>query len=292
MFTHSQPDVRVAEKRSHSRGWSFTLYSVLLLVALALGWRYRDQLQFEADYGAGYWLGVAGISCVGLLLIYPVRKRIPKLAFIGSVPVWFHLHMALGLLAPVLILFHSRFETGSVNARVALIAMLIVAGSGIVGRVLYVRIHRGLTGQKNEARIMAAEAALLSKTLIEDFSEVAEIAGELEQGLHARQSGVVGAFSYAIGASNRISIARGKMLAAVRRGSKILASEGGFRGRAAGELRRQSRRLVRTYCRTLKRAAYLTVFERLFSLWHVMHLPLFVLMIIAAVIHVVAVHLY
>jgi hypothetical protein len=30
----------------------------------------------------------------------------------------------------------------------------------------------------------------------------------------------------------------------------------------------------------------------MFSLWHVMHIPLFILMIIAAVVHVVAVHVY
>ena len=33
-------------------------------------------------------------------------------------------------------------------------------------------------------------------------------------------------------------------------------------------------------------------YERLFSLWHVLHLPLFFMLLIAGIVHVVAVHVY
>ena len=33
-------------------------------------------------------------------------------------------------------------------------------------------------------------------------------------------------------------------------------------------------------------------YERLFSLWHVLHMPLFFMLIIAGIVHVVAVHVY
>jgi hypothetical protein len=33
-------------------------------------------------------------------------------------------------------------------------------------------------------------------------------------------------------------------------------------------------------------------FERLFSLWHALHLPLFLMLLVAGVVHVVAVHVY
>jgi cell division protein FtsL len=36
----------------------------------------------------------------------------------------------------------------------------------------------------------------------------------------------------------------------------------------------------------------LRFFERLFSLWHVLHLPLFFLMVMAALVHVWATHRY
>jgi hypothetical protein len=262
------------------------------LLAVGAGWIWRESLALTPEEGAGYWLGIAGMSCIGLLLVYPIRKRLPKLGFIGPVPVWFHLHMALGLLAPTLILYHATFRTGSMNAQIALVAMLIVAGSGVVGRLIYVRVHRGLTGQKNEARSLAIEAAGLKDTLAVDFAQVSAIAVSLEKTLHQPRSSVISALAYAIGASSRIAVAERQMLSAIRRGMRDINSRWGLRKDASRRLQRQSTALVRSYCETHRKAAYLTFFERLFALWHVMHLPLFVLMLVAAVIHVVAVHLY
>ncbi len=42
----------------------------------------------------------------------------------------------------------------------------------------------------------------------------------------------------------------------------------------------------------VRKAAAFAFYERLFALWHVLHLPLFILLILAAIIHVVAVHFY
>lgn len=286
-----------ASSASANRGatfeaWGFPVLLAVVTSALVAGWIYRDELGIEAERGAGYWLGIAGLSCVGLLLLYPLRKRLTKWTFLGSVPGWFHLHMALGLVAPTFILFHAGFRTGSINAAVALISMLVVAGSGVFGRMLYVRVHRGLTGKRAEVRAMASDAGLLRQTLVKDFSEVADIAEDLEVSLRTPRSNVFSAFGYALSMSSRIAGAKRQMLRSLKRGASRVAL-GGSAGRAAAKrLRRDGGMLVKRYCRTLKRAAYLTFFERLFALWHIMHLPLFFLMLVAAVIHVVAVHLY
>ena len=109
---------------------AFPIFLLLVIAVVGGGWVFREELRIESESGFGYWLGVAGLSCVGVLLIYPLRKRIPGLGFIGSIPAWFHFHMSLGLLAPALILFHAGFRIGSVNAAIALASMLVVAGSG------------------------------------------------------------------------------------------------------------------------------------------------------------------
>jgi hypothetical protein len=270
----------------------FPLYLGMIAAALVTGFVFKDQLKIEAEEGVGYWLGIAGVGCVGLLLLYPVRKRLPKLGFLGSVPGWFHLHMALGILAPTLILFHAGFRTGSVNAAVALVAMLIVAGSGLFGRMLYVRIHRNLTGKKAEVKAMAQDTALLRQTLCRDFSEVADITEKLEKTLHTPRPNVFRALGYAIATSARITVARKKMLRALARGAKRMASTQPGGKAAARRLRRDGALLVRTYCHELRHTAYLTFFERLFALWHIVHMPLFLLMLVAAGIHIVAVHFY
>ena len=279
-------------RRAGFEAAAFPLLLAAISGALLVGWINRENLGLEAESGVGYWLGVAGLSCVGVLLIYPLRKRIRFLAFIGSVPGWFHLHMTLGLLAPTLILFHAGFKTGSINALVALSSMLIVAGSGILGRMLYVRIHRGLTGKRAEVRAMAADTGVLRETMVDGFAVVADISDELEATLHKPRANVFSAFAYALGASARISSARRRMLSALKRGAASVAIAGAVGSVATKRLRRDGSVLVTAYCRALKREAYLTFFERLFALWHIMHLPLFFLMLVAAAIHVVAVHLY
>lgn len=288
------PPPRPAHKAGsafESRG--FPIFMALIAAALGAGWLFRDQLRIEAEEGIGYWLGIAGVGCVLLLLIYPVRKRIPGLRLIGTVPAWFHFHMALGLLAPTLILFHAGFRAVSVNAAIALTSMLVVAGSGLLGRMLYVRIHRNLAGKRAEVRAMAQDAGLLRKTLVQEFAEVAEISERLEATLHKPRPHVFSALGYALATSARITVARRRMLDALRRGSRrvALGRQPGARA-SAKRLRRDGKLLVKAYCRQLRQASYLTFFERLFALWHVVHMPLFLLMVVAVVIHIVAVHLY
>ena len=80
-----------------------------------------------------------------MLLIYPASKRFRWTGFIGSIQGWFRAHMVLGVLGPMFMLFHANFSLGATNSNAALIAMLIVSGSGLVGRYFYTRIHLGLT---------------------------------------------------------------------------------------------------------------------------------------------------
>ena len=73
---------------------------------------------------------------------------------------WFAVHMVLGIGGPVLVLAHSTFHMRSTNAAVALICMLVVAGSGIIGRFLYVKVHRGLYGEKLSLQELQVVAGL------------------------------------------------------------------------------------------------------------------------------------
>src|SRR5512134_2821753 len=78
--------------------------------------------------------------------------------------------MACGIGGPFLILAHSTFHIGSINAGVALGSMLLVAASGIVGRFIYVRIHHGLYGTRMTLAQLQAEAGLNAGELHSKFS--------------------------------------------------------------------------------------------------------------------------
>jgi hypothetical protein len=76
-----------------------------------------------------------------------------------------------------------------------------------------------------------------------------------------------------------------RALKAGARSSPVLATERRRLTRAARSY--IDRRLAAT-----KRVAEFAGYERLFSLWHALHVPLIFMLIIAAVIHVIAVNIY
>src|SRR5512139_1638116 len=116
------------------------LFAAACVLLALLGMQAGLERFITPEKGLGYALGIVGGSAMLLLLIYPARKRLAWLAPIGSVKAWFQIHMVLGIVGPLLVLFHSNFRTGATNSNVALACMLIVSGSGLIGRYFYSRI--------------------------------------------------------------------------------------------------------------------------------------------------------
>jgi hypothetical protein len=52
------------------------------------------------------------------------------------------------------------------------------------------------------------------------------------------------------------------------------------------------RRHIATHLAAVRKVAEFSFYERLLALWHLLHYPLFLMMVLAAVVHVVAVHMY
>ena len=55
---------------------------------------------------------------------------------------------------------------------------------------------------------------------------------------------------------------------------------------------RHSKELVSLYLNAVTRVAQFTAYERLFSLWHIVHIPFVYSLIISSLVHVYAVHVY
>ncbi|MFZ5615997.1 MAG: hypothetical protein ACOZAA_01565, partial [Pseudomonadota bacterium] len=144
------------------------LFATAIIAALAWGWINRGGHP-SAESGIGYYLGIAGALAMLLLLAYPLRKHAAFMRRAGPVAFWFRTHMALGLIGPTLILFHANFSFGSLNSNVALFSMLIVAGSGLVGRYIYAKIHKGLYGVRAEMKALASEALEFRKSIDADI---------------------------------------------------------------------------------------------------------------------------
>ena len=129
----------------------------------------------------GYYIGVVGASLMLLLMTYPLYKRVRAFRLIGTTKFWFRLHMVCGLLGPALIIVHSGLNMRSLNAAWAFWSMVIVAGSGIIGRFLYRRIHRGMHGELETAQTLSAAVASASFSIdraLPDDASVSKDVGE------------------------------------------------------------------------------------------------------------------
>jgi len=274
--------------------WDFALTSGAIVLAVSAAWARRHDAVIKPEAGYGYALGIVGAVLMLLLILYPMRKRWSVMRTWGRAAGWFRVHMLLGMIGPTLIVMHSNFQLQSTNAAVAFTSMLTVAGSGLAGRFLYARIHRGLYGQKIEAEAMREEVTQARLGLRANEAATGWRADlvAFETAALAPTPSLGAAFARAlwVGPASRRSR---KSIAA--RLAQDLASEAYVRkstDRQIAEAKRRADHTLRSYYAALRRAARLSVYDRLFALWHVLHVPLFILLVVTAVIHVVAVHLY
>ena len=280
-----------SESRQSSAFYGYSLTTL----AVGIGWLLRDYGLINPEEGLGYWLGIAGGSMMLMLLLYPLRKRIKLLRFLGSTQKWFRAHMILGMLGPLLVLYHSNFQLGSFNSRVALYCMLLVAGSGIIGRHIYAHIHRGLYGRKSNLTELQAD---LTKSL-ENSHGLATLLPALTAKLETLATEVQGCAvtgTMDTGTSLKWTFKQYSvwysLWVTARRELKARATESKTVARDYRRLRKASSAYVRRFVRLTGRVAQFTLYEKMFSLWHVLHMPFFFMMVISALLHVLAVHMY
>ncbi len=274
--------------------WSRLGFAALLLV-LYLGWILPTERYITPTRGLGYALGIIGGSLMLVLLLYSARKHFSWLSFLGPTPSWFRFHMVLGIVGPLCILFHANFTTGAANSNVALFSMLTVAGSGFIGRYLYAHIHQGLYGRKLELGELQAGAAGLrelsgSVSFLPDLIARLESAEQrlLRAGPH---SSILGVLKPLVVAAATVG-ARWRLHGYIRRGLRQGARHSAVVAAEARRLRRTARAYVDRRLAATRRVAEFEGYERLFSLWHALHIPLIFMLIIAAVVHVIAVNVY
>jgi hypothetical protein len=270
-------------------------FSAVLTAVLLIGFLNRNEGHLTPEQGLGYWLGIIGGSSMLLLLLYPLRKRIKVLRLIGGVTFWFRIHMILGLVGPALVLFHCNFQLGSLNSNVALFAMLIVAGSGVVGRYLYTKIHLGLYGRKAAVHEILADAEAIQRLLGEGVpasSRIVETLNSFGTRAVAPRTGVLGSFWSMAALTMRARTVRRQLASEARSLIKREGKRRGWSRRARRNRLAATIELITVHLAAVRKAAAFAFYERLFALWHVLHLPLFFLLVLAAVVHVVAVHFY
>jgi hypothetical protein len=272
------------------------------IVAGLIYWGMHARLEryITPQRGFGYWLGIVGGSMMLLLLIYSARKRAAWLSWMGGIPAWFQIHMVLGVIGPVLVLFHSNFRLGASNSNVALFCMLLVAGSGVVGRYMYTRLHARLDGHQDTLEQLKAVGDRLREqsTSLEFLPGLLDAIERAEQRFIVPPKGSIARFLHIFTGGARSMIARWLVRREIRRavGGAITNRSSTRRkaliARHAIQIVTVARRYADRRLEAGRRTAEFQTYARLFSYWHVLHIPLFFMLLISGIVHVVAINLY
>lgn len=271
------------------------IWTVLVGGLLYWGWHAHLERYISPAHGLGYALGITGGSMMLALLIYSARKRAAWLRWLGGIPGWFRIHMVLGVVGPVLVLFHANFSLGATNSNVALVCMLLVAGSGVVGRYIYTRLHATMDGHETtlEQLKRVGERLRSQSTRIAFLPGLLEALNRIEKRYIEPPDSPVARVLHLFTGGLRSLIARWLVSREVARALQLArAQESRIVVRHLDRLAVLARRYAERRLEAGRRTAEYRLYARLFSFWHVLHIPLFFMLLVASIVHVVAVNIY
>lgn len=223
----------------------------------------------------GHGYGIAGMlmMLIGVML-YSARKRISFLANAGGLGKWLQFHIFLCTLGPFLVLLHTTFKFGGIVS-IAFWSMAVVVTSGVFGRYVFSRIPKAMDGsfrglQEIVAQGRELEAEIRATGAVPENQLEAVLAGP---SLRSPQ-GTIDALALAVRGdlATRVHLARSR---------RTLS-----RASVAPDVKRRVLGLLRSRLALEQQSRLLLPFQRLFSYWHILHLPLAIVLLIVTVVHV------
>ncbi len=270
----------------------------LVLAATLLAgtlWTAAPRLDYTPGSSLGYDLGLAGGVAMLLTLLYPLSKRIRVMCAWIQLKHWFHAHMLLGIFGPILILLHSKLSLQSINGTLAFCSMWMVFLSGITGRYLHTKIHRNLAGKRRLLEDLDHQIGISAEGVRSKFRFAPRVTQRLEcfrSLMPTQERGPLRNFGRFLALPFRLQWTYARASAELRRAIRKRARERMWTREKARHRLSYGKKMIRTYLEAVRSVARIDGYERLFSLWHFVHVPLLFWLAITGVIHVLAVHMY
>ena len=221
----------------------------------------------------GQGLGIAGtlMMLVGVVS-YMIRKRWSFLERFGKLRSWLTFHIFLCTLGPFLVLLHTTFKFGNI-ASISFWSMAVVVGSGVFGRYVYVRIPKTVNGQFLTPQVIQ----LAHTNLVKKLSGITKLPQESVASLAnvAKPSNrIVKAVFQSIG----FEMKKRKLRGYFERRLREMGIDDAVRKTAVP--------LLMDNAQLQMRAKLMQPFVRAFGYWHVLHIPLALVMLVALIIHI------
>ena len=226
--------------------------------------------------GLGLAFGFLATGAIALNLVYLLRRRSRFGVRFGSLQGWMTLHVFTGVAALLAALLHAALVPGHGAGAHSFWALLVIAVTGGIGRLLYAAVPRAANGRELELSeaLAAFESEVVASGLDDPF--IAEATREVRELVRARQwrSSLPGRLAALVGV--RLDL---------RRALRRIAARGAARGIERARIERASV-LARRAHRIALGAAHLEDLRGLLAMWRFLHRWVSVLMLALLALHI------
>jgi hypothetical protein len=254
----------------------YALVAIILITIFYLLVTVRLGVRPVASGLFGHSLGVLG-SLLMLMTetLYSLRKR-SRSARWGRMTDWLQFHIFTGIVGPYMVLLHTAWKFNGLAGAVTLL-MLLVVGSGFVGRYIYTAVPRTADGIEVEAAELKQQIAAAEAELQRHLDAQPSVGQMLTQRLATLPDVPHSAFLLVLGRTLlewgyrwQWWWERRRMDAATRAEAKEI------------EWLISRRRALR------RQVASLATARRMLATWHALHIPIGMALFTAAFIHIAA----
>jgi hypothetical protein len=225
----------------------------------------------------GHTVGILGFVLMLMTeTLYSIRKRLHSARW-GRMAEWLDFHIFTGVVGPYMVLLHSSWKFNGLAGVVTLLTAAIV-GSGFIGRYIYTAVPRSVDGMEISMDQLNAEFERTNLSLQRYVNaSFKDYPKDLVQQLLASPKPVATPFFWIFGWTFMIVSFRIRWWFATS----------GLPKPAREQARRFEELFIRKQ-RYYQQIAALGIARRSLALWHSIHIPLGMVLFVAAFIHILA----
>ncbi|MDA3816555.1 MAG: hypothetical protein PF486_04200 [Prolixibacteraceae bacterium] len=275
-------------RKSYHRIYIFFLAAIIVISTVALifveysyfntdlseRFFHPDHTQLKPNGFIGHGLGIIGSLCLLVGIFgYMARKRFRFLMNIGVLKHWLEFHIFLCILGPILITFHTTLKFGGLVS-ISYWSMVLVLLSGIAGRYIYLQIPRNIQGAELSLGELNNKKSEINAELREKFNLEDKIFTAIQLSIKSRPGKSGNLITRTIEKLRYDKNTTKKLL-------KVLSNQN-----LTKENSKRIIHLVKKEIDLYRKMDRLATMQNLFKFWHVIHLPLALVMLIIMFIHV------
>ncbi|NOX36229.1 MAG: hypothetical protein GXO78_01710 [Calditrichaeota bacterium] len=267
------------------------LYGVTLLLYLYFlvdGWAFyttpyaerpfHEQYRYLRPAGfQGHGFGIVGSAMMIFMLLYSARKRWRFMRHWGLLRHWLDVHIYFGIFGPLFVILHSAFKVQGLIA-VSFWSMILVMCSGILGRYLYLKIPRDVTGEELSLRQLQEQEKELVQALAERYRLDTSVQERIQALADMRRLESLPLLILLFTLFFQDIVRPFRM----RRFRQMLRRQSGL---SAKEAKTMSQ-LVQQKITLHQKVVLINKIHRLFHYWHVFHKPFAIIMYLIMFVHV------